>query len=123
MAWKATVEEATTAPEGEYNAEIVNVEDQAGQYGASVRFEFKLSSELEGEEFRITGFAHKKLNEKTKLGRWVAAILGHMPEVGEEITVDQLLHKNCRVVIKHKINAEGKPFATVAEVRSAEIPF
>ncbi|MCX5758046.1 MAG: hypothetical protein NTU83_05995 [Candidatus Hydrogenedentes bacterium] len=123
MAWKATVEESITAPEGEYEAEVISVEDKDGQYGPTVRIEFKISAELGGDEFRVAGFAHKKLHEKSKLGRWITAILGHMPEVGEEITIDQLLHKNCRVTVKHKTTTDGKTFANVTDVLPPTIPF
>jgi len=39
-----------------------------------------------------------------------------MPEVGEEITIDDLLYKQCRVLIRHKASPDGKTFANVAEV-------
>ena len=117
MTWKATVEEPVTAvAEGTFDAEVTGVQDMDGQHGPMVRIEFKLATDDEGDDRRVTGLASKKLSENTKLGRWVAAILGRTPQVGEEITVDDLHHKHCRVVVKHKTNTDGKTFANVVEV-------
>jgi hypothetical protein len=118
MTWKTTVEEATTAAaEGEFDAEVTGIEDRDGQHGPMVRIEFKLATDDDGDERRVTGLASKKLSENTKLGRWIAAIIGHMPAVGEEITMENLLHKHCRVEIKHKTSPDGRTtFANVADV-------
>jgi len=124
MEWKATVEEAITAiAEGEYDAEVSGVRDQDGQHGPMVRIECMLCTDDEFENQRVSGIASKKLNEGTKLGRWVAAILGHMPAVGEDVTVEDLLHKRCRVVIGHKTNTDGKVFANIVDVFPSGVPF
>jgi len=124
MEWKATVEDAMTAiAEGEYDAEVSGVRDQDGQHGLMVRVEFTLSTENEYDGQRVSGLASMKLSEGTKLGRWVAAILGHMPAVGEEITIEDLIHKRCRVVVGHKTNSDGKTFANVVDVLSSGVPF
>jgi len=120
MGLKATVEEAATAiAEGEFDAEVTGVRDMEGQHSPMVRVEFTLSTDDEWDERRVSGLASKKLSEDTKLGRWVAAILSHMPSVGKEITVEDLLHKHCRGVIKHKTRSDGKVFADVVEVLPA----
>lgn len=117
MPWKATVEEAAAAiAEGEYEAEVTGIQDMDGQHGPMVRIEFTLSTGDESDERRATGLASKKLSENTKLGRWAAAILGRTPQVGEEILAEALLHKECRVVVKHKTNADGTIFANVVQV-------
>jgi len=122
MTWTATAEEAATAvPEGEFEAEVTGVQDMDGQHGPMVRIEFTLATDDEWDGRRVSGLASKKLSEATKLGRWVTAILGHMPAVGEEITIDDLLHKHCRVVVKHKTNTDGKVFANIVEVLPARL--
>jgi hypothetical protein len=124
MTWKTTMEEATTVTaQGEFDAVVTGIDDRDGQHGPMVRMEFTLVMDDDGEERRVSGLASKKLSENTKLGHWVAAILGHMPAVGEEISIDDLLHRHCRVVIKHKTNADGKTFANVTEVLRSTIPF
>ncbi|MCC6694858.1 MAG: hypothetical protein IT365_04415 [Candidatus Hydrogenedentes bacterium] len=117
MEWKATVEEAITAiAEGVYDAEVSGVRDQDGQHGPMVRVEFTLSTDNEFDGQRVSGLASVKLSEGTKLGRWVSAILGHMPAVGEEITVEDLLSKRCRIVVVHKTDAKGLIHANVVDV-------
>jgi len=122
--WKATVEEAAEAvAEGEYDAEVSGVRDMEGPHGPMVRIEFTLSANDEWDERRVTGLASKKLSEDTKLGRWVAAILGRMPAVGDEVTAEDLIGKRCRVVITHKTNSIGKTFANVSKVLASNVPF
>jgi len=124
MGWKATVEETVAAAaEGEYDAEVSGVRDQDGQHGPMVRAEFTLSTDDEFDGHRVSGLASMKLSEGTKLGRWVTAILGRMPAVGEEITVENLLRKRCRVVVGHKTNSDGKTFANVTDVLPSTVPF
>lgn len=124
MGWKVTVEEpAAVVAEGEYDAEVSGVRDQEGQHGPMVRVEFTVSTDDEFDGHKVSGLASLKLSEGTKLGRWVAAILGHMPAVGEEITVEDLIRKRCRIVVGHKTNSDGKTFANVLDVLSSGVPF
>jgi hypothetical protein len=87
-----------------------------GLHGPMVRIEFTLATDDEWDGRRVSGLASKKLTEATKLGRWVAAFLGRMPGIGEEVTAEDLLHMRCRVVVKHKTSSDGKTFANVAHV-------
>ena len=124
MSWKTTVEEAiATVAQGSFSATITGIQDMDGQHGPMVRIEFTLNTDDEWDERRVTGLASKKLCENTKLGRWVAAIIGHIPSVGEEITMEDLLQKPCRVVVKHKTNPDGIVFANVVEVLASDVPF
>lgn len=124
MDWKATVEEAAAvAAEGEYDAEVSGIRNQDGQHGPMARIEFTLSADEEFDAHRVSGLASMKLSEGTKLGRWVAAILGRMPDIGEEVTIEDLLHKHCRVVVGHKVSSDGKVFANVVDVLPSGIPF
>jgi len=105
------------AVEGEHRARLTNIQDMDGQHGPMVRIEFTLSPDDESEG-RVSAIASKRLSENTKLGRWVAAILGRAPNVGEEITAAQLIGKECWIVIRHKTNVDGKVFANVTDVLS-----
>ena len=117
MTWNAKMKEADAiVAEGEHRATLTNIRDVDGQHGATVRMDFILSADDEWDGREISGIASKRLSENTKLGRWVSAILGRIPEIGEEVTAETLIHKDCRVVVKHKTNADGKTFANVVEV-------
>ena len=125
MTWNAKVEEAaTTVAAGEFDGEVTGVQDMDGQHGPMVRIEFTLATDDEWDGRRVSGLASKKLSAATKLGRWVEAILGQMPSVGEEVTAEHLLKKHCRVEIKHKTSLDGKTtFANVVDVLSSDVPF
>jgi len=117
MTDKLVVEKATElVSEGEYMAKPINMYERMGPHGEMIHIDFRLLPEDDYDGCVVSGIASKKLTENTKLGHWVAAILGRMPEVGEEVSADGLLHKECRVVIKHKKNAEDRVFANVVQV-------
>ena len=119
MTCKAVTEEnLPVKPEGEYEAMPVDIRDMNAPHGTMVHINFMLSTDDEWDGRRVSGLAGKKLSENTKLGRWVSAILGRVPEVGEEVKAQDLLHKECRVVVKHRTNADGQVFANVVEVLS-----
>ena len=121
MTWNAVMEEPIVAvPEGEYDATPIEVRLTEGPHGEMVKIDFMLSGDDEHDGRQVSGVASRKLSENTKLGRWVCVLLGRVPEVGEEVTAQDLLHKDCRVVIKHKTNGEGQLFANVVQVLPVE---
>ena len=117
MTWNATVEDPLVAvPEGEYDAMVTGTQSMKGTHGPMVRIEFVLRGNEDIDGRSVSGIASKRLSENTKLGRWVSAILGRVIEVGEEIRATDLLHKDCKVVIRHRAGENGRVFANVAEV-------
>lgn len=117
MAWSATVQEPISIlPEGEYDAMTVDIRQAKGPHGQIVRIDFMIESEEEGEGRLVSGVASKRLSENTKLGRWMAAVLGRPLEVGEQLSPSDVMHRNCRVVVKHKANGEGQVYANVVQV-------
>ena len=120
MSVEMVIEEPIAAvPEGEYDATVVDVRLQDATHGKVVRFDFMVSDD-EVDNRQVSGIASFRPSPNTKLGRWIAAILGRMPEVGETVTSDDLLRKDCRIVVKHKANADGQVFANVAQVLSLQ---
>ena len=121
MSWQATTQAPPQpVPEGEYAAFVADINEVEGPHGSMVRIDFMLTTQDESDERQVPGLASNKLHETSKLGRWVAAILGHMPDVGEEVTVADLVHKKCRVIVKHKENANGQVFGNVVQVLPAD---
>ena len=92
--------------EDEFDAEVVAVREVKGPYGLMVCIEFSLR-DYDGREVRVAGVASKKRSASSKLKRWVEAILGSMPNVGEELIAKNLLNKHCRVQIKHRKSLDG----------------
>ena len=121
MTWKAMMEEPVVAvPEDEYDATPVDVRLVEGPHGEMVKIDFMLSGDDDCDGRQVSGVASRRLSENTKLGRWICAILGRVPEVGEKVKSDDLLHRDCRVIVKHRTNGEGQVFANVVEVLSGE---
>ena len=124
MTWKVTTEEvAPPVPDGEYNALVTEVKDMEGPHGTMVRIDFMLMTGDVWDGRQVSGIASKKLSANTKLGGWIAALLCTMPKVGQEITAADILHKECKIVVKQKINEDNKMvFANVVQVLSVNGP-
>ena len=116
MSWNAKVQEPIEAvPEGEYEATVVDLRTLEAQHGTVLRIDFSVVDE-DGEVRQVSGIAAQRLSENTKLGRWVAAIIGRFPEVGDEVLDSDLIGRTCRVTVQHKTNSDGKVFANVTQV-------
>lgn len=117
MSWSATMNEpVTSVPEGEYDALLEAVDEQEAPYGPVNRYEFRLSGAEGIEGRKVTGLTSTYMAENTKKGRWVTAILGRVPSVGDRISEQDLLNKPCRVVVAHKTDAKGLIRANVVDV-------
>ena len=124
MEWNVTCEETEAlVPEGQFSAILSEIKDVQSQHGMSARFEFFLTTDDEFEGRKVSGLARKKLCDHTKLGRWVAAILGRALNIGEKVNADDLLNKECMVTIKHNAGSNGQVFANVHEIHRMEVPF
>lgn len=119
MSWRGTRIDKILVDEDEFDAEVVAVREVKGPHDQMVCIEFSLGS-FDGEEIRVGGLARKNLSDLSKLGGWVEAILGRMPDVGEEVCVRDLLNRRCRIVVKHKKTLDGlTTFADVVRVHPA----
>ena len=117
MAWQAKMEAPLRAiPEGEYEASVAGIRLVALQEREMVRIDFVLRTNDEWDGREVSGLAGTTLTEDSKLGRWVAALLGRVPDVDETITVRQLLRKRSRVTVAHKHSEDGKVFANAIDV-------
>jgi len=121
MAWNITTEEvAPPVPDGEYTAIPVAVQDMKGPHGPMVKIDFQINSDDTWDGRRVSGIASKKLSANTKLGSWVAAVLGGMPRVGRVISDDDLLHKDCVIVVRQEMNGKNRVYSNVIDVLTAE---
>ncbi len=121
MSWTITTEEvAPPVPDGDYTAIPVALQDLEGPHGTMVKIDFQIKSDDVWNGRRVSGVASKKLSANTKLGSWVTAILGGMPQVGQEISDDDVLHKDCIVVVRQEMNGKDRVFSNVSEVKTAK---
>ena len=115
--WRATAKKAQpTVPEGTYCAKLTDISTMTVRHGPTACLRFDLITDDEWDGRQVKGLASDTLREDTKLGRWVTAILGHMPAIGEEISSEDILNRRCRVVIEHKDGANDTVFANVIQV-------
>ena len=121
MTWRMKTEEVLPpVPDGEYAAMPVNIQEMNGPHGPMVRIDFQIADDDQWEGRRLSGIASKKLSANTKLGSWVAAIMGGMPHVGREVTEDDLLHHDCVVVVRQVAGDQDRVYANVIDVRNFE---
>ena len=104
---------------GTYPARVLDVTREESQYGPQLRLRFRLES---GDT--VAGWVGAKLSERTKLGAWVRALLGEVPD---SLHTESLLDRECRVVVGVKTRPDGSQYNRVDEVlsprpRQAELP-
>ena len=121
MFWKSTVKKpSVSVPEGIYNASPFDISETEAKYGPITIIYFKLSTNDEFDGQEVKGICSSILSEKSKLGKWVSVIMGRNVTVGEEVREEDILQKNCRVVIKHNTNENDTIFSNVVHVLPAE---
>jgi hypothetical protein len=94
---------------GTYAAMVQTIEQVTGQYGDQAKFTFA----LDDSDVTLTAWASAKYGNKTKLGRWAAAILGGMPDT---LDTDDLVGKPCRITVVVKAKDDGTQYNKVDEV-------
>jgi len=120
MVWKGTVTDVPGAvPEGTYDAFPSSISESDGRFGGLVRITFTLETDDEFDGRQVSGISSQIINRKSKLGRWIATIIGELPPVGVEITEKELLHQHCRIVVKNTQQDADTTFASVVEVLPA----
>jgi hypothetical protein len=117
-----TMVDRVVVPEGEYIAELTACSEQASIHGPVNKYEFRLIGEDGIDGGKVTGLTPTAMMENSKKARWGAALLGRVPEIGENIKMKDVLNKRCRVVVVHKTDDKGQVFANVADVLPASVP-
>lgn len=112
-------EPITSVPEGEYDAVLTGFDTVAMPYGDANRYEFRIDSDNVKDGRTVSGLTGTVLAENTKKGRWISALLGRVPELGENISEDDILNQPCRVVVAHKTDSKGIVRANVTDVLPA----
>ena len=98
---------------GTYPVTIKDVRKTEGDYGEQVLFTFR----VDDSEAELCAWASATYSTKSKLGRWVTAILGNMPD---ELDSEELVGKPCRITVLVKAKDDGTQFNKVDEVLPAK---
>jgi len=116
MEWVGKVTETPViVPEGTYNAVLSSIWPEKSEERQLVRIGFRIEEgSYEGNE--VSGLCSDIINEVSKLGRWIKAIKGSVPEVGEDVLATSLIGNECRIVVTHTKKDNGTTFANVQNV-------
>lgn len=103
------VTDASELEDGVYEATCVEVAEDAGKFGAQVRFTFQLQ---DGGRYRLWCPISSRVD--SKLVRTVAALTGKDYAAGDEFDVEECAGKACRV------RAEGGKLVEVLQMQKPE---
>ena len=95
-----------------YDVKLIDVTKETAPFGQVLKWTFELldeefSYEYEGEtrQRRVRGTSSLLCNPKTKLYQWYVKLLGREPEVGEKISLSDVIGTECKILVK---NVKGK---------------
>lgn len=112
---KLTKQTKKLLPGGTYRAKIDSIIETKGQFGPQLEFDFRIHESLTGTgpSTVVHAWAKAVLAEDSKLGLWVKAILGSVPE---DLDTDKLIGLQCLVELGQAISKSGLPCNTVVDV-------
>ena len=100
--------EYETLDTGVYPATIRDIQITDGKFGPQLQWDFDL---VGGGSQR--GWSGTTMSGKSKLGKWVMALLGNIPD---ELDTDHLVGKPCRLSLTVKTTDDGTEFNRVDNV-------
>lgn len=107
-------------PEGLYKAKVTTIEEGTGGFGDYFKFIFEIT---EGEQKGVTrsAIASKKLSKSmsgsvSKLFGYFKALTKAEPKSGESVDIDQLIGKECHILVKNGKEKDGVMFQDITEV-------
>jgi hypothetical protein len=84
-------EKSKSLPAGVYAATLAGVQEDDSQHGKVLKWDWRT------DDGGIVGLTSTKLNEKSKFGQIVAALVGSIPD---NLNTDALLGRSCTIVVK-----------------------
>lgn len=112
---KITRRPYTPLPPGEYRAVIIDIEPTTGAFGEQLVWSFDLP---EAERY-LKAWSGVDLTPRAKLTKWVTALLGQVPE---QLETDDLISRDCRVLVADALGADGGTYSRISEVLPAAPP-
>jgi hypothetical protein len=121
MAINITVKEAEVPdpiPEGLYEAEVQEIEEDSGDFGDFVRVVFKITSGDHKDTLRNL-IASKKLyigsGKTSKLVGVVKALTKEEPKPGADMDLEKLVGSKCRIFVKNGKERDGIVYQNISE--------
>ena len=109
-------------PTGEYLGECIDWSPETGQYGDQIKLIFEIVAPKAYEGKQRFGWCSKKLttgNRTSKLWKWTEALYNRALAIGEQVDLDNLLHRRCILVIveePRKVSADDDEPGTIAKI-------
>lgn len=105
---------------GLYPAVVESIDDDEGSYGPQLKWIFTLGGKAEGKQ--QFGWCSPVLTPKSKLTAWLAA-LAPSAQVGKgfELNVEDLVGRECQLVLGVKAGADGIERNTIDSMLPVEI--
>jgi len=110
------IQKAKSVEGGDYDAELFDVEPTQGQFGACIKFHFRITT---GEHIdsEVSMIRPAKLIPGNKLDKTLQSMGIDTSTIDDELDVDTLKNKSYRVTVENKTSAQGKVFANVVDVK------
>lgn len=113
MSKRLKVKESVLVEEGVYNAELKSIKEKEGKWGPYYTFSFAIKDEGEFTGKIVTGMCPGEIAVGNKTYNWASALLGNTLEIDEEVDLDELIGRQCQIVV---VINEDKTFANVDKV-------
>ena len=106
MGKKLTVRKRVIVDEGIYAAKVKSIEKKAGKFGDYYQITFKITDE-EFEGKTINGNCPEEIEVGNKAYKWISILLGKELEVDDDIDIEDIVGKSCKVAVEHNSTDEG----------------
>jgi hypothetical protein len=117
----ATTSNFEVIPTGEYLAQVTDIEDKEGNFGPQYQFSYEIVSPKPFAGKSKWGWYSQKLSGGTKPSKlWgvVQAIYNRPLVPGEAVDVDDLIGRQCIIVIVAEENDKGEEFSKITNVKA-----
>jgi len=103
--------------EGQYLAEVTDLEQSEGEYGTQVKITFNLL-DAEEENASLIGWCSANYSPKSKLFAWTKAALGQKFNPDEDFQASKLKGKQVHLQVSRRMGANGTEYNKVEAVFS-----
>lgn len=119
-----TTVESVVIPIGSYDAKVLEVTEQEGNFGPQLKWQFEVISPEEYAGHKLVAWTSTSPSLKSKLVKWIAACLGRQIGAGETLKIESVLGKRVALSVVVQEGTDGGEFNRVHDVkpRKAKAP-
>lgn len=109
--------ESSNLPPGEHIAEVAEIKQEQGNFGAQFRWTFHVLSPDGSVRKRILGWTSISPSLKSKFARWTQACLGRPPKADETVKTSDLVGSKVMLVVVVEETEDGAEFNKVDNIK------